>query len=238
MADLAYKACSRCREVKPSTEFSPDRRASTGLQPACRECSKAAKKAARDANIEAFRARERAYVKANKEQVYLRNNQSRQRHVEKIKAQKKAAYEKIRTDPEFQARRRAYSVATRAQKREYDRQYRELNRERVNRNSANWIKANREKRAAITRCYDAKRRAVVRSGVSSQQLVVWCRKQPKVCYWCGVKCSQSYHVDHYIPLARGGCHELSNLVIACGPCNRRKNAKDPLDFAREVGRLL
>ncbi len=32
-------------------------------------------------------------------------------------------------------------------------------------------------------------------------------------------------IDHYVPLSRGGSNALSNLRLACGPCNwRRGNA--------------
>ncbi|MFI8830536.1 HNH endonuclease [Streptomyces afghaniensis] len=42
------------------------------------------------------------------------------------------------------------------------------------------------------------------------------------------------HVDHLVPLARGGAHSLSNLVPACQRCNTSKGAKDPYDFAGEL----
>ena len=32
-------------------------------------------------------------------------------------------------------------------------------------------------------------------------------------------------VDHIEPISRGGAHEADNLVIACNPCNLRKNNK-------------
>jgi len=44
-----------------------------------------------------------------------------------------------------------------------------------------------------------------------------------------------YHVDHRVPIARGGSNGPENLVIACPDCNRRKNAQMPHEFA---GRLL
>ena len=38
-------------------------------------------------------------------------------------------------------------------------------------------------------------------------------------------------VDHVIPVAKGGTDDPSNLVPACGPCNRAKGcgSKMPLD---------
>lgn len=38
-------------------------------------------------------------------------------------------------------------------------------------------------------------------------------------------------IDHVLPVSRGGSNDPSNLVLACGPCNSRKGAKTPLEFA-------
>lgn len=32
-------------------------------------------------------------------------------------------------------------------------------------------------------------------------------------------------IDHVIPLSRGGTHDVSNLAVACKPCNRSKSNK-------------
>jgi len=46
------------------------------------------------------------------------------------------------------------------------------------------------------------------------------------------------HVDHIMPLARGGSNGRENLQYLCAPCNHSKGAKHPIDFARERGLLL
>jgi 5-methylcytosine-specific restriction endonuclease McrA len=46
------------------------------------------------------------------------------------------------------------------------------------------------------------------------------------------------HVDHIVPLARGGSNDRRNLQYLCAPCNLAKGAKDPIEFARAQGRLL
>lgn len=103
--------------------------------------------------------------------------------------------------------------------------------------TAYW-KAHPDKARATKRAYRHRRRSLERQGVTGPELSAWCEAQVKQCYWCGSKCADSYHIDHYEPLSKGGKHELANLRIACPPCNYRKHAKDPLDFAREVGRLF
>lgn len=35
------------------------------------------------------------------------------------------------------------------------------------------------------------------------------------------------HMDHVVPLSKGGPHSLDNVVPACAPCNRRKHVWVP-----------
>jgi 5-methylcytosine-specific restriction endonuclease McrA len=40
------------------------------------------------------------------------------------------------------------------------------------------------------------------------------------CFYCGGK---SEHVDHVVPLSRGGRHSIGNLVASCASCNLSKS---------------
>jgi len=42
-----------------------------------------------------------------------------------------------------------------------------------------------------------------------------------VCAYCGTM-SGPFEIDHVIPVARGGTSVLSNLKVACSPCNASK----------------
>jgi 5-methylcytosine-specific restriction endonuclease McrA len=55
--------------------------------------------------------------------------------------------------------------------------------------------------------------------------------QGNQCFWCHrpmvdapvvprQDCSQHMTLDHLIPVAKGGNHDLSNLVLACLACNQ------------------
>ena len=44
-----------------------------------------------------------------------------------------------------------------------------------------------------------------------------------------------YHLDHYIPLAKGGTHTDSNLVLLCFKCNLSKHDTLPDEWARANG---
>lgn len=57
--------------------------------------------------------------------------------------------------------------------------------------------------------------------------------RPKLakCHYCGVKVSGSnIHLDHVVPVSRGGAHASFNWVISCPQCNTSKHARMPNEF--------
>ena len=112
------------------------------------------------------------------------------------------------------------------------------NKERAIAATSAWQAANPEKARAYKANNKAKRRAKDKNVASWAEVNAWKAAQKKICYWCSAKCEHDFHIDHYEPLAKGGKHEISNLVIACPSCNHRKSAKDPYTFAQSVGRLF
>ena len=64
------------------------------------------------------------------------------------------------------------------------------------------------------------------------------RLQKWKCGICRTGVKSGYHLDHIMPIARGGRHEPRNLQLLCGPCNLRKSARDPIHHMQSIGRLL
>lgn len=56
------------------------------------------------------------------------------------------------------------------------------------------------------------------------------KQQNNCCYWCREELT-SYHIDHIIPLSKGGSNNPGNLCISCPSCNLKKGAKMPYEFA-------
>lgn len=50
------------------------------------------------------------------------------------------------------------------------------------------------------------------------------RRDGQVCTYCG-DTDGPHHIDHVVPLSRGGLSVLSNLVVACYACNASKRDK-------------
>ena len=62
----------------------------------------------------------------------------------------------------------------------------------------------------------------------------WGRK----CAYCGAE-HTPLNIDHIHPKAKGGSNRVSNLTLACVPCNTKKGARDVSEFlARDPKRLV
>lgn len=48
------------------------------------------------------------------------------------------------------------------------------------------------------------------------------------CFYCG---EESKHIDHIVPLSRGGRHSIGNLIQACASCNLSKNNKFVIEWS-------
>lgn len=64
------------------------------------------------------------------------------------------------------------------------------------------------------------------------------KAQGNKCAICRVSLRGGSHLDHIVPLARGGKHEGRNLQLLCPPCNLKKSDRDPVDHMRSLGRLI
>ncbi len=57
-------------------------------------------------------------------------------------------------------------------------------------------------------------------------------KWQRTCSYCGKK-DQPLEIDHIHPKSRGGTDSVTNLTLACSPCNRRKGNQPAKDFLKE-----
>lgn len=130
------------------------------------------------------------------------------------------------------------------------------NSDKKNRSNREWSLANPEKRAEFTHKWSVenpgkkasnarnRRAKIILSGGTHDysDIIEMLSRQRGLCASCENKLFKSgakkYHVDHIMPLSKGGSNDKYNLQCLCPPCNLKKHAKDPIAWANENGRLL
>ena len=113
-------------------------------------------------------------------------------------------------------------------------EYYAKNRERLLAKGKEYYLNNKEKfelKDALRRCRGGSKS--IKVGYKDRLLVL----QKGKCACCKTKLDK-YHVDHIVPVSKGGPHEFTNLQLLCPTCNLNKHAKDPVDFMQTKGYLL
>jgi 5-methylcytosine-specific restriction endonuclease McrA len=54
------------------------------------------------------------------------------------------------------------------------------------------------------------------------------------CYMCHEQLAPGWHIEHVIPLARGGMDTPGNVRASCSRCNRRKGLQAPVFRSRRI----
>lgn len=123
----------------------------------------------------------------------------------------------------------AYAKARPEQYRKYGAKFRALFPERKKLHATKWQTNNPVKRLISENRRRARKRGA--GGVFTEEdvsrLLI---AQSGRCEWCGQCLDEKFHVDHIIPLSRGGRNDATNICLACPTCNIRKGAKLPSEF--------
>lgn len=100
-----------------------------------------------------------------------------------------------------------------------------------------WQRNNPEKLSAQSHRRRARKRGAAGTH-TAEEVIALLSKQKAKCAACGKGIRRAYHKDHIAPLARGGSNDIKNIQLLCAICNHKKGAKDPIEFAHKMGRLL
>lgn len=166
------------------------------------------------------RARAREWGRKNSRRVVERVKKWREKNPEKDRAQR-VKYRQNRKDKIREANKR-----WRAKRPDYH---------------ANWVAANPERIELSNKVRKARRRRLEANASGTHTIIdlrAILKQQRGRCAYCRTKLIEDRHLDHIQPLSRGGSNDPKNLQFLCRPCNLKKGAMDPVDYARSVGRLV
>lgn len=176
------------------------------------------------ANLERERERVRRYQKEHADiaraatKAWVANNRD---HVNQKSRERYA-----RLSEEARSRRRATAMAWEAR-----------NKDAVRKAKREWKRKNPEGVRAYVR-----KRTAMRYGCeghhTQKDIHSILVAQRWKCANCRVSIRKKRHIDHIVPLSRGGSNNKSNLQGLCPACNMKKSARDPIEFAQMMGKLL
>jgi 5-methylcytosine-specific restriction endonuclease McrA len=218
---MTTKKCTKCGIEKDLSEFNIDKRNHNRARSRCKACEKEYRIQYRENNRERVRI-----LKKKAHEV------DRERHGDRIRAYAQTYY--AQNQDYLRAQSRAYQASHRAENKKHCKEYYETNKENERQRVLRWMHEHPE----MHRAADARRRARKQQagGEHTAEDIKRQRECQKWrCWWCGKKCKKQYHVDHLVPLAKGGHNGPDNIVIACPTCNLSKNDKLPEEW---VGKLF
>lgn len=227
------KQCYKCKLIQTKDSFNKDKRSKDGLQQKCKSC-------------------EKQYRILNKDRLLAYGNNYYLENKEAILISQKTYYQKNKDLIAEKTKIYASRQEVIDRKRKYQKEYMEINKDKILESKRRLYHKHRAKEAERKKRYHQtekgkmarknskhKRRAIEKNGSVTSNQILQLQKNYKTCYWCGESLSgKKVHIDHYVPLSKGGLHTISNLVISCEKCNLSKSAKDPIAFANSIGKLL
>lgn len=174
----------------------------------------------RKANSHAVRKIKRDWYSVNREDV----------------SKRKREYYALNRETEAEKKRQQYA-ANREARREKERQRNRANPLAKQEKDRRWRAANPEKVRLAQKINSHRRRSVV-GKFTKEDCDRIMKAQRGRCAYCRVDILKGHEIDHILAIANGGGNNPANLQLLCPPCNRRKGTKDPIDFARSLGKLL
>jgi len=222
---MKYYTCKRCNTKYPRTDeyFHKAKNTSDGLTSQCKDCNRLrARQWARD-NPERNRERVRQWADENPDKVaqYRKDNAER---IAKVKRQWR------RDNPDkVKEHKRRDAINNRESYRKRHKEWRDANPEHVRQYSRKqYRKRKRREGNSFIAAHNSKRRALKMNNGgehTKDDIDNLMELQHGRCGYCGITLFDDYHIDHMIPLSRGGRNDVNNILLTCPSCNLEKHNK-------------
>lgn len=115
--------------------------------------------------------------------------------------------------------------------------YRSIHHEAILERAQKWREINIDKAREYTRKRNHVYRARKKGNGGSftfEELNARFEEQEGFCFYCGELLYKSFdrniHIEHKIPIVRGGPNNISNIVLSCAKCNYSKHTKTADEF--------
>ena len=104
------------------------------------------------------------------------------------------------------------------------------NKDEFNKYTREYYKKNKEVYKAIGHRRRAALLKAKGGNITKTEIINMLKEQGFKCLECSIDVSERYHLDHIMPLSKGGNNSLENIQILCPSCNCSKGAKTPREW--------
>jgi 5-methylcytosine-specific restriction endonuclease McrA len=206
-----YKRCSKCGETKSLLDFYKSKKAKSGLQACCKPCANKAVQESTAKNPEKHKATKARYRIANRQYF----------------ADKAREYYWANPD-KFRKRSKEWAADYKDEIAIKNAEYKKANAPRLKEQGRKWRKNNLDKVIAANH---RRRVRLEENGIYliTKKEIQRLLKRP--CFYCG---DLAEHLDHIVPVSRGGRHSIGNLIQSCASCNFSKSNKLITEWRRDL----
>jgi 5-methylcytosine-specific restriction endonuclease McrA len=228
------KSCSQCGKEKPVSEFTKDLNQRSGLRPECRECAKKSQERGHKANPGRRSQWGKNYRQRNPGKNVAGATKWRRNNPEEYKRREVAYRAKNRA--RLNKSKLEWAQANRTKTRASGRRYFEANKIKIKIKAKVWRATHKPALAAKGRAwrkanpsklntYNARRRArITQAFVEHVDRKTVYDRDLGICYLCGQPVSfDKMHLDHDVPISRGGPHNYENTHATHATCNHQKS---------------
>lgn len=206
---MAIKQCRRCGLELPISEFHKDKSRKDGHHVYCKPCVK-------------------KYHSENSADLTRKASEWNALHPENIKAIMARYYSNHRTEinrrvREYRKNTPLHLRKTTTNRADYKHAYYEAHKENSLRRRQEWRVNHRDRDTETTLKRKAKKYNTQTEFI--RKYVVY-ERDHGICYLCGNPVDPNcWHLEHKIPLSKGGTHTYDNVAVSHPICNMRKSAK-------------
>lgn len=212
MAEKKGKTCRACGVVKPLSAFPSRPGSHDGVQGRCRACESEKRRLVHEADPSRRQEKDRRYREKNRAAVAVRKAEYVKRNRAKV-----AAYQ------------RSWRAENAPAVKEANRAYRAAHADSLKEYIASWRAANPERLLRLGRIGSSRYRSRKRSSEGTYTAADLRGKWDMVggrCAYCRTDLAalppKEVHIEHKIPISKGGTNWPANLTYSCGTCNRKK----------------
>lgn len=208
------KICTKCNIENELIEFNKAKRGKFGVRSNCKSCQSIIK---------------HKWDTENKDKIL----EWRIKNPEKVKAAKIKWW---LNNPD-------YNLKNKKRQDNYNSNYYTINKDKIKEASDVYKKTPQGKAAAKANKQNRRAQKSNNGGKhTAQDILNLFELQSGVCVYCECKLhknkSNSFHVDHIVPLSKGGSNGIENLQLLCPTCNLSKGGKLPEEFAQQFNKLF